>query len=336
MREDEALKVSWVGLWVNVILTTFKFFAGIWGSSAAMMADAVHSLSDFSTDIAAVIAFKLTGKPVDDTHDYGHGKFETLCSVIVGISLLCVALGIFFSAIKRIYIILLGESIPQPGMIALIAAVISIVSKEWLYVYTAKAAKRLESNMLMAKAWDHKSDALSSCGTLLGIAGAIFLGEKGRILDPVAAIVVSYFILRIAIPVTREGLNELLEASLPHLEEEKILSAICSVGGVSGVHNLRTRRIGTAVAVDVHIVVDPILTVEEGHNIATSVEGALRSMYKTETFISIHVEPQIAGAINGENFSNKYDDGHYGLKACLFYSDINKYKSEKESPGLFG
>jgi len=319
IREKEALKVSWIGLWVNALLTTFKFFAGIFGNSAAMIADAVHSLSDFATDIVAVIAFRLTGKPVDKTHDYGHGKFETLCSVIVGLSLIAVALGIFYGGSKRIYLVFSGEIIPKPGIIALVAAVISVISKEWLYIYTVKAAKKLESNMLMAKAWDHRSDALSSAGTLLGIAGAIFLGEKARVLDPIAAIVVGFLIMRIAIPVTLEGLNELLEASLSRSEEEKILSAILSVRGVDGAHHLRTRHIGITIAVDVHIIVDPTLTVSEGHEIATSVERAISRLHKTKTFVSVHVEPRSEGATR---VFNGYDDGHNGLEDCYPHHEM--------------
>ena len=308
-REKRAEKVSWIGLWVNIALTTFKFCAGILGNSAAMIADAIHSLSDFATDIVAIVAFKLTGKPVDPSHDYGHGKFETLCTVIVGISLICVALGIFYSGSKRIYLVMSGETIPKPGMIALIAAIVSIASKEWLYRYTANAAKKLDSSSLMAKAWDHRSDALSSCGTVAGIGGAIFLGEKARVLDPIAAVVVSFFIMLIAVPMTLAGLNELLEASLPDDEEEKILVTIRSVKGVKGVHHLRTRRIGVTVAIDVHITVDPMLSVSEGHEIATSVERAIYNLYGSKTFVSVHVEPRTQESSISNGY---YDDGHNG------------------------
>ena len=329
-REKRAEKVSWIGLWVNVTLTTFKFCAGIFGNSAAMIADAIHSLSDFVTDIVAVIAFKLTGKPVDSSHDYGHGKFETLCTVIIGISLICVALGIFYSGSKRIYLVLSGEIIPKPGIIALIAAIVSITSKEWLYRYTAKAAKKLDSSSLMAKAWDHRSDALSSCGTLAGIGGAIFLGEKARVLDPIAAVVVSFFIMLIAVPMTLAGLNELLEASLSDAEEEKILVTIRRVKGVEGVHHLRTRHIGVTVAVDVHITVNPGLSVSEGHEIATLVERAIYNLYGPKTFVSVHVEPstQVGGSIS----NGYYDDGHGGLEETFPHHEMTMTKWYQSEP----
>ncbi|MDK2846592.1 MAG: hypothetical protein PWR02_648 [Synergistales bacterium] len=310
-REKKALKVSWVGLWVNAVLTAFKFVAGILGHSAAMTADAVHSLSDFATDIVAVVTFRITGRPVDSSHDYGHGKFETLSSVVIGVSLVVVALGILYSGGGRILRALHGEVITPPGMIALFAAVVSVVSKEWLYRYTAKEAKALKSDALKAKAWDHRSDALSSIGTLLGIGGAIFLGERARVLDPIAAIAVSVLILRIALPITWQALGELVETSLPEEAERKLLDVIKAVDGVEDAHHLRTRRIGTAVAVDVHVIVDPSLTVAHGHDIATEVERAARSLHGKNSFVSVHVEPRTD---ESGNPPRGYDDGHNGFE----------------------
>jgi len=310
-REKKALKVSWIGLWVNAVLTAFKFVAGILGHSAAMTADAVHSLSDFATDIVAVITFRITGRPVDSSHDYGHGKFETLSSVVIGVSLVVVALGILYSGGGRILRALHGEVIAPPGMIALFAAVVSVVSKEWLYRYTAKEAKALKSNALKAKAWDHRSDALSSIGTLLGIGGAIFLGERARVLDPIAAIAVSVLIMRIALPITWQALGELVETSLPEEAERKLLDVIKTVDGVEDAHHLRTRRIGTAVAVDVHVIVDPSLTVAHGHDIATEVERAARSLHGKNSFVSVHVEPRTD---ESGNPPRGYDDGHNGFE----------------------
>ena len=310
-REKKALKVSWIGLWVNAVLTAFKFVAGILGHSAAMTADAVHSLSDFATDIVAVITFRITGRPVDSSHDYGHGKFETLSSVVIGVSLVVVALGILYSGGGRILRALHGEVIAPPGMIALFAAVVSVVSKEWLYRYTAKEAKALKSNALKAKAWDHRSDALSSIGTLLGIGGAIFLGERARVLDPIAAIAVSVLIMRIALPITWQALGELVETSLPEEAERKLLDVIKTVDGVEDAHHLRTRRIGTEVAVDVHVIVDPSLTVAHGHDIATEVERAARSLHGKNSFVSVHVEPRTD---ESGNPPRGYDDGHNGFE----------------------
>lgn len=307
-RTERALFVSWVGLWVNIVLTVFKFIAGFAGNSAAMVADAVHSLSDFATDIVAVIGFKVTGRPIDRTHDYGHGKFETLTTVIVGVTLLAVAAGIFYSGGKRVLLVLHGETIPRPGVIALIAAALSIVIKEWLYFYTKKAAVSISSDALAAKAWDHRSDALSSVGTLLGIGGAIFLGPKARILDPVAALVVAGVIVKVALPITIRSLSELLEESLAHELEEEIMDAILAVPGVEGAHHLRTRRVGANVAVEVHILVNRELRITEAHNIATRAESAVRGIHGEESFVSVHVEPQ------SDEIPEKmsFDDGHNG------------------------
>lgn len=309
-RTERALFVSWIGLWVNVVLTVFKFIAGFSGNSAAMIADAVHSLSDFATDIVAVMGFRITGRPVDRTHDYGHGKFETLTTVIVGVTLLAVAAGIFYSGGKRVLLALQGETIPRPGMIALIAAGASIVIKEWLYVYTKRTAVQLSSDALLAKAWDHRSDALSSMGTFLGIGGAIFLGPKARILDPVAALIVAGVIVRVALPITMRSLSELLEESLAHEQEEEILGVILGVPGVEGAHHLRTRRIGANVAVEVHILVDRGLRITEAHDIATRAESAVRSIHGVDSFVSVHVEPI------SEDISVKmpFDDGHNGME----------------------
>lgn len=309
-RTEHALFVSWVGLWVNVVLTTFKFIAGFAGNSAAMVADAVHSLSDFATDIVAVIGFKVTGRPVDRSHDYGHGKFETLTTVIVGVTLLAVAAGIFYSGGRRVLLVLQGETIPRPGMIALIAAGLSIAVKEWLYFYTRRAAIQLSSDALMAKAWDHRSDALSSVGTLLGIGGAIFLGPKARILDPIAALIVAGVIVKVALPITIGSLSELLEESLARELEEQILGAILGVPGVKGAHHLRTRRIGANVAVEVHILVDRGLRITEAHDIATMAENAVRGIHGVDSFVSVHVEP-ISEDIPVEI---PFDDGHNGME----------------------
>lgn len=310
-RGTKALRVSWVGLTANAILMILKFLAGILGNSAAMTADAVNSLSDFATDIVTVAAFRIAAKPVDESHDYGHGKFETLSSVIIGLVLLGAALGIFWGGGSRVFLVLSGGSIPKPGAVALAAATVTVVAKEALYRYTVRAAKTLESNTLMAKAWDHRSDALASSGTLLAIAGAVFLGEGARILDPVAALAVGVLVLRVAIPVIWQAVNELTEASLPKRAERNLVTAILHVPGVLGAHHLRSRKIGASVAIDVHIIVKPDLSVKKGHAIATRVEEAIRGIHGPEAFVSIHVEPQTA---DPSKWSLDYDDGHHGME----------------------
>jgi cation diffusion facilitator family transporter len=307
-RAKQAEKVSWIGLGVNAVLTVFKLFAGFAGNSAAMIADAVHSLTDLATDIVAVIGFRLTGRPIDRSHDYGHGKFETLTTVIVGASLLAVAVGIFYGGGERILAVIRGRTIPRPGMIALVAAATSILVKEVLYVFTRRKAATLSSDALMAKAWDHRSDALSSVGTMLGIGGAIFLGPKARILDPVAAIVVAVVIVRVAFPITVHSISELLEESLSQEEEKEIMNSILHVPGVMGAHHLRTRRIGSEIALEIHILVDRALDIASAHDISTEVESAVREIHGQGSFVSVHVEPQ-SEVLPGPVL---FDDGHNG------------------------
>ncbi len=286
-----------------------KFTGGILGNSAAVTADAVNSLSDVLTDIVAVAAFRMTGKPVDITHDYGHGKFETLSSLVIGIFLVAAAAGIFWGGISRITAICRGGTIPEPGRIALVAAGITVFWKEILYRYTRKAAKNLQSDALLAKAWDHRSDALASSGTFLAITGAVLFGKKARLLDPAAALAVGILILRIAIPVIKRSVSELSEASLPGETEARLLAAIRDVPGVISAHHLRTRRIGHSAAVDVHVIVEPALSIREGHEIATAVEKAVRKLQGEDTFVSVHIEPR---TISDGNSGPGYDDGHNG------------------------
>ncbi|MGC9372608.1 MAG: cation diffusion facilitator family transporter [Thermovirgaceae bacterium] len=303
------MKVSWVGLFSNAGLMILKFSGGILGNSAAVTADAVNSLSDFVTDIVAVAAFRMTGKPVDATHDYGHGKFETLSSLVIGVFIIVAAGGIFWGGISRIMAICGGKTIPEPGIIALAAAGITVFWKEVLYRYTRKAANELKSDALLAKAWDHRSDALASSGTFLAITGAVIFGEKARILDPVAALAVGVWILRIAIPVVKRSVNELSEASLPGETEAKLLAAILDVPGVISAHHLRTRRISTSVAVDVHVIVESSLSIREGHDIATAVEKTVRKLHGEDAFVSVHTEPRTDS--DGSSGPG-YDDGHNG------------------------
>ncbi len=291
-RSAKAYKVTWVGLVINVILTSFKLAAGIFGRSAAMIADAFHSLSDFATDVVVLFGFRFIDKPVDKSHDYGHGKAETLAAVIIGVALFAVGFRIFWMGTLSVYRVYRGEVIPEPGLIALYAAVISIVAKEWLYRYTIKIGKAINSPAVIANAWHHRSDAFSSIGTMVGIGGAIVLGENWHILDPIAAIIVSIFIVRTSIGISIGGLNELLEASLSDEVENKILDVIKAVPGVIRSHNLKTRRIGNYIAMDVHIKVDKSLNIMAAHDISTEVENKIRVKFGEETHISVHVEPE--------------------------------------------
>ena len=290
-REKEIYKVTVVGSVVNFLLLVFKFFAGIAGHSAAMLADAVHSLSDFVTDIIVIIFVRISNKPEDKDHDYGHGKYETLATAIIRILLLCVGFGILWNGASSIYDFFHGEQLGEPGMLALIAALVSIVLKEILYQYTVIKGRKLNSQAVIANAWHHRSDALSSIGTAVGIGGAILLGDKWRVLDPIAAVVVSIFIMKVAIQLLIPCVDELLEKSLPDEVEREIEQAALSFPGVSQPHHLRTRRIGNQYAIELHVRMDGKISLEEAHRTATGIERKLKEMFGEGTHVGIHVEP---------------------------------------------
>ena len=290
-REKGIYKVTIVGSIVNFLLLVFKFFAGIAGHSAAMLADAVHSLSDFITDIVVIVFVRIAGKPEDKGHDYGHGKYETLATAIIGLLLLCVGFGIFWNGASSIYTFLRGGQLESPGVVALVAALVSIVSKEILYQYTVIQGKKLNSQAVIANAWHHRSDALSSIGTAIGIGGAILLGDHWRGLDPVAAVVVSFFIMKVSVRLLIPCVDELLEKSLPEDVEKEIEQTVLSFPGVSQPHHLRTRRIGNYYAIELHVRMDGKITLEEAHSTATAIENTLKEMFGKGTHVGIHVEP---------------------------------------------
>ena len=278
-------------MFVNIALFVFKLVAGILGRSGAMVADAIHSASDFVTDIIVLAFVRISAKPRDDDHHWGHGKYETLASLIIGIALFAVGVEILIDSGEKIKAVVEGEVLPRPGAIALIAAAVSIVAKEALYQWTVRVGKRVESPSVVANAWHHRSDALSSIGALLGIGLAYFLGEEWRIADPIAAIVVAALIIKVAIELGRNALAELLEKSLPRDVEEEILSIISATPNVYKPHNLRTRRIGADIAIEVHIRVEATMTVLDSHEISKQIERALRDRFGERTAVAIHIEP---------------------------------------------
>ena len=281
-----------VGGIVNVILLLFKFVAGIMGHSAAMVADAVHSLSDFVTDVIVIIFVHISGKPKDKSHDYGHGKYETLAMTIIGAALLAVAVGIVYGGVTKIIDWVGGEQLEAPGMLALWAALLSVVLKEGVYHYSMIKARELQSQAVEANAWHHRSDALSSIGTAIGIGGAIFLGQRWTVLDPVASVIVGLFIIKVAVFLLRDGIGDLMEQSLPDEVEAEILQLAGSIEGVCEPHDLCTRRIGNHYAIELHILMDGHITLCEAHDKASEVEDLLRQHYGNETHISVHVEPK--------------------------------------------
>lgn len=291
-RTAKVTLVTLIGSVVNIILTVFKILAGILGRSTAMIADGIHSLSDLLSDIVVIVFVKISAKGRDKDHDYGHGKFETFATLIISLMLIVVAANLMSGGINKIRLILDGGEVSSPGMIALWAAVASIVLKEILYRYTIIQGKALNSPMMIANAWHHRSDAFSSVGSLLGIAGAIFLGDKFVILDPITGCVISIFILVMAVKMSVPAIKELLDVSLPDEVEQQIVSTAKSIQGVIDLHELKTRREGPGIIMEGHLVLDSEISLKEAHDISKKVEEALRREFGAETQISLHLEPE--------------------------------------------
>ena len=292
IRKRELMRITFVGSVGNLILLLFKFVAGICGHSSAMLADAVHSLSDFVTDVVVIVFVNISSKPKDAGHDYGHGKYETLATSIIGLALLVVGVSLFWDSLHKVFDYwVLGEPLESPGWIALMAALVSILIKELLFQITYRVGKRQNSQAVIANAWHHRSDALSSIGTTLGIGGAILLGPDWHVLDPLAAMVVSVFIVKVSLELMIPAINDLLEQSLPKEVENEILSIISENPKVKEPHNLRTRRIGNDFAIEVHIRVDGDMSVREAHALTKEIERKLYQKYGNTTHVVIHVEP---------------------------------------------
>lgn len=291
-REKTIFRVTFIGSMVNAVLIVLKLVAGVLGKSSALIADGVHSLTDFITDVIVLIFVKLSGKPKDKVHSYGHGKFETLATLIIGVFLTLAGIGLLISGGKKIISCFYGVVLPEPTWLAFAVASASIIVKEILYRYTVKVGTEVKSDATIANAWHHRSDAISSLGTMIGIGGAIILGDRWRILDPLAAVLVSVFIIKSGYDIIRPSINELLEVALPEKQCTEISELINSVNGVKGFHNLRTRKIGNAIAIDVHVKMDGKLLLEEAHDIATLIEKKIRDQFGKESIINIHMEPQ--------------------------------------------
>lgn len=290
-RIDDICRITWLGAFVNLLLVAVKFAAGIAGLSAAMVADAIHSLSDLATDAIVIIFVKLSNKPADSDHDYGHGKYETFATLIIGTLLAIVGIGMMWGGGEKILDILSGTMIPTPGWTAFAAGIASIVAKETIFQYTMHAARRTHSNTLAANAWHHRSDALSSVGTCAGIGGAIILGNDWVILDPLAAVVVSVIVTVSALKIMRTAVNELLEKSLPENIERDILDIVAEDTILQNVHHLRTRAIGSIYTIDMHVRMPGDMTLSEAHRHTILLEERLRQAYGKGTIINIHIEP---------------------------------------------
>ena len=291
-REKELTKVTLVGSAGNMVLLTFKFVAGIVGHSSAMMADAVHSLSDFVTDLIVLVFVRIGARPQDRSHDYGHGKFETLATLFVGLALVGAAIGIIVSGAVKIAHWLQGETLESPGKLALWAALLSIVVKELLFRYTVRRGKALESPAVVANAWHHRSDALSSIGAAIGIGGAILLGDRWTVLDPLASIAVGAMLVKVAWDLLRASTGELTDMSLPEETEREIEEIVHSFPDVCEPHDLRTRRIGTRIAIEVHVCMDGGVTLKEAHDRASAIERKLKDRFGADTIVTLHMEPE--------------------------------------------
>ena len=290
-REQQIAHVTLVGSVVNLLLVGLKATAGIAAHSAAMVSDAVHSLSDLITDFIVLIFVRVSGRPQDEGHDFGHGKYETVATLLIGLALAAAAVGIVVSGATKLAAWLQGEDLPAPGRLALWAALVSIVAKELLYQYTRIRGKKLESTALKANAWHHRSDSLSSIGAAIGIGGAILLGDRWTVLDPLASIVVGAMLVKVAWDLMGPSFGELTERSLPAETENEMMEIIRSVEGVEDPHNLRTRRIGNRVAIEVHVRMDGSQTLAQAHESATHIEKQLKERFGADSHVTIHMEP---------------------------------------------
>ena len=291
-REQQLTRVTLLGSIGNLVLLSFKFVAGILAGSAAMVADAVHSLSDFLTDLIVLVFVRIGAKPQDADHDYGHGKYETLATLLVALALVGAAIGIIVTGSLKIARWVQGETLEMPGMLALWAALLSIAVKEILFRYTLSRGKALNSPAVVANAWHHRSDALSSIGAAIGIGGAILLGERWAVLDPLASIVVGAMLVKVAWDLLKVSTGELTDCSLPEETEREIEDIIHSFPEVSEPHNLRTRRIGNRIAIEAHVRLDGNMSLEDAHEIVSAIEHKLKDRFGKATLVTIHMEPR--------------------------------------------
>lgn len=296
-----ARHVTWVGFWVNAVLGVGKVLAGVFGRSTAMIVDGVHSFSDFVTDIVVIVFVGVARRKANDSYQYGHGKYETFATMIVSLVLALAGVVFFVDGAEKTWKAFHGHVVESPTWIALAVAVVSIVSKEWLYRFTRAAGERIKSAVVVANAWHHRSDALSSMATLVGIAGAMALGPHWRVLDPIAAMVVSVFVVIVSVQIGMPAVKELLEVSLPRDIVDGMYRVIGTTPGVKAFHHFASRRNGNMMIVDVHIKVDPDISVVHGHSIASEVERRIRGRYGNEIMINIHVEPYLGQPVDELN-----------------------------------
>ena len=327
VRADRVVQVTLYGFFVNLLLTGIKYLAGFWGNSGAMLADATHSLSDILTDAAILLGFLFVRKPADEDHRYGHGKVETLITSFCGVILTLAGAGILLPALLKLRGFWQGVPLELPTPIALSAAFISIISKEWLYRYTLVRGKELNSSALLANAWHHRSDAFSSIGTAIGIGGALLGGERWAVLDPIAAGIVSLLILKVGIQILLGSLNELIECSIGEDEENFIKELLCKNPHIKGFHALQSRKIGYYIAIEAHIFVDRSMNIVDAHDVSTELENQLRAHFGEETHINFHIEPL---PLHGETHEENVFEGNLISKHSDAESRHERHGVERE------
>ena len=285
-REAILRRVTWIGLLINVSLASVKFAAGYFGHSQALIADAIHSLTDTTTDVAVIAGSHFWSRPPDESHPYGHRRLETLVTVFIGLMLAAAGIGIGWDAVSALH----EKSATPPGWIALVAAVASILTKEILYRWTAATGKKIKSPALAANAWHHRTDAISSIPVLIAVGGALIF-PSWSFLDLVGAVIVSIFVMHAAMKIIWPGVSELIDAGAPRDIQKQIMAIACNHQGVIDTHKVRTRYISTGILVDMHIVVDGSISVRKGHAIADAVENKLIDRVDNVLGVIIHVDP---------------------------------------------
>lgn len=298
-REAYVRKVTWIGLLINIALSGLKFAAGYFGRSQALIADAIHSLTDTTTDIAVIAGSHYWSRPPDESHPYGHRRLETLVTVFIGLVLAAAGIGIGWEAISTLH----KKSTSTPGWVALYAAMASIVTKEILYRWTAAVGKKTKSQALAANAWHHRTDAISSLPVLVAVTGALIF-PSWSFLDHVGAAIVSVFILHAAMKIIWPAASELIDAGAPEEIQKKIAEIACSTSGVREVHAVRSRYISSSIQIDMHIVVDGNMSVQEGHTIADNVENNIISGIPEVLEVVVHVDPARVSSDNQFSVEN--------------------------------
>ena len=295
-RASVATKVTVIGMAINAVLTLAKIIIGFIFNSMALVADGVHSFSDFVSDVFIILSFQFAKKPADDGHNYGHGRVEVMSEVMVSLMLLVVAVSMIKSGVETISTL---KNIPytKPSLIVLSIAMISIMSKEVLYWYTLHYAKKLKSSAMEANAVHHRSDAISSVAVFIALGMALMLGPNWYILDPIIAICVAIYIIIVATKILFKSFNVLIDGAIDKNDYQKILDILNNIPNTSDPHHVRTRRIGSYIAVELHIRVNPDMKVKDAHKIATSIETKLKDEFGEDTFVSVHIEPT---KVNGE------------------------------------